>query len=137
MKAWKRFRTSQGEWVRSKLEVRVADALLRLKLDYIYEPRALLDEGERWPDFVVPRGRGKDLFIEVLGMDTPEYNETWNIKLRAYERFGITPEGGRRGRLIVLDFRVQKYSDLVVLEALRPFLADQEDSPETQESYNE
>ncbi len=119
--------------------MKVADALHRFKLDYIYEPRALLDEGERWPDFVVRRGRGKDLFIEVLGMNMPEYNDTWNIKLRAYERFGITPEGGPQGRLIVLDFREQDYDERVVHEALRPFFADQEDSPsqETQESSND
>jgi CRISPR-associated protein Csd1 len=139
VKAWKRFQTAEGEWVRSKLEVKVADALHRFKLDYIYEPRALLKEGERWPDFVVRRGRGKDLFIEVLGMNTPEYNDTWNIKMRAYEDFGVTPEGGPQGQLIVLDFRERKYDERVVYEALRPFFADQEDtpSPETQEPSND
>ncbi len=140
VKSRKRYRTSLGEWVRSKLEVKVADALNRFKLDYIYEPRALLEGGERWPDFVVRRGTGKDLFIEVLGMNTPEYNETWNIKLRAYEHFGITTEGGPKGRLIVLDFRdPKKYDERLVFEALREYLADPEEtpSPETQETSND
>ena len=138
VKSRKRIRTSQGEWVRSKLEARVADALHRFKLVYIYEPRALLDVGERWPDFVVPRGPGKDLFIEVLGMNTLDYNERWEIKRRAYADFGITPEGGPKGRLIVLDFRDRDYDERVVHEALRPYLTDREEilTPETQESNN-
>ncbi|APW63226.1 type I-C CRISPR-associated protein Cas8c/Csd1 [Paludisphaera borealis] len=139
VKANKRWRTPQGEWARSKLEVKVAEALQRFKLVYMYEPRALLDEGERWPDFVVRRGRGKDLFIEVLGMNTPEYNNRWDIKQHAYERFGITREGGPEGRLIVLDFRDRAYNERVVHEALRPYFSNQEDSlsQEMQEPSND
>ena len=72
-------------------------------------------------------------------MNTPEYNDRWDVKRAAYERFGITPEGGPEGRLIVLDFRHNTYDERVVHEALRSYLSNQEDSlsPEAQESSND
>ncbi|MEK6676993.1 MAG: type I-C CRISPR-associated protein Cas8c/Csd1 [Planctomycetota bacterium] len=117
----RRYRTAQGDWVRSKLEVRTANALAKLNLIYVYEAVAVLPSaGERWPDFCV-RGNneGDDLYIEVLGMDTPEYNDRWELKRNAYEEFGATESGGRRGRLIVLDFRKSPFDELVLANALR------------------
>lgn len=120
----KRVRTIQGEWVRSRKEARVAEALAKLGLEYIYEPAAILEGRERWPDFVVRRGPGEDLYIEVLGMNTDEYNETWNTKARAYESVGITQSGGPKGHLIVLDFRTKDFDSIVVLDLLRPYLTN-------------
>lgn len=116
----RRVRTSQGDWVRSNLERRVADCLAKAKVIYIYEVTAVLNAGsERWPDFYVKHNDpAKDLYIEVLGMDTPEYNARWDEKLRAYSEYGVTPGGGRRGRLVVLDFRTVPYDDVTVLRAL-------------------
>ncbi|WP_435020757.1 type I-C CRISPR-associated protein Cas8c/Csd1 [Tundrisphaera sp. TA3] len=140
----RRYRTAQGEWVRSILEKKVADSLHRFKLPYLYEPRALLGGTERWPDFVVRRGVGRDLFVEVLGMNTPEYNESWLRKQAAYEQAGITVEGGVNGRLIILDFRTDpseaqkfKYDERATFEALRPYLADQDIEPVTEKSESE
>jgi CRISPR-associated protein Csd1 len=132
VKASKRVRTSQGEWVRSKLEARVADALTKFKFAYIYEPSAMLAEGsERWPDFVIRRGQSDDLYIEVLGMNTPDYNLAWERKRRAYHEVGITEDGGPKGRLIVLDFRDQRYDDTKVLDSLRPYFNDVNESSTT------
>lgn len=117
----RRYRTAQGDWVRSKLEVRTANTLAKLGQIYVYEMAAILPSaGERWPDFVV-RGKGDsdNLFIEVLGMDTPEYNDRWELKRTAYEEFGITESGGPRGRLVVLDFRKSQFDELTVANALR------------------
>jgi CRISPR-associated protein Csd1 len=131
----KRHRTDQGEWVRSKLEVRVARALAKFDQIYIYEMSAILPSaGERWPDFVVRGHNERDnLYIEVLGRDTPEYNERWDKKRSAYDEFGVTESGGPRGRLIVLDFRKSQFDELAVQNALREHVtptqeANQEDT---------
>jgi len=125
----KRWRTAQGEWVRSRLEVRVANTLGKYKFEYTYEPTLLLQEGdERWPDFVVRRGPSRDLFIEVLGMDTPEYNHTWAKKEDAYRRSDITRAGGLRGHLIVLDFRQRPFDESVVYDSLRPYMTVAEEN---------
>jgi len=121
VKSKRRYRTAQGEWVRSKLEVRVADMLSRHGLAYLYEPRAMLPSGqEQWPDFVI-RGnsRERDCYIEVLGMNTPEYNQRWEQKLQAYEQIGILTTGGTCGRLAIIDARQSKIGDLEILEAIR------------------
>lgn len=120
----RRVRTEQGEWVRSKGEARVAELLTKLGLKYIYEPRAELPSGpERWPDFVV-RGKQKkdDIYVEYLGMDTPEYNGRWEQKLQAYQDFDVTEIGGSRGRLIVLDARQNRLDHVAMLDLLRPIL---------------
>jgi CRISPR-associated protein Csd1 len=121
----RRYRTTQGDWVRSRLEVRTADALAKRNLPYVYEAVAVLPSaGERWPDFIV-RGKDKhdDLYIEVLGMDTPEYATRWELKRSAYEAFGVTESGGANGRLIVLDFRSSHFDENTLDNALRGRIA--------------
>jgi hypothetical protein len=63
----------------------------------------------------------RDVYIEYLGMSTPEYNERWEHKLRAYHEFGITEPGGPMGRLIVLDARPilpRQLDDIQMLDRL-------------------
>ena len=127
-------RSEQGEWMRSVLEVRVADALARAGIRYVYEVRSVLKSGqERWPDFFVEGGRPEqDVYLEVLGYKSAEYDDRWDAKIIAYRELGITPQGGSRGRLAVLDWR-EKWgkepetkpvypSDREVLDVLRPHL---------------
>jgi len=123
----KRVRTNQGEWVRSKLEKRVAAAFDKLGVEYVYEPSAILDGRERWPDFVIRRGPSRDLYVEVLGLNDEQYNAAWEIKLSAYKNLGITEGGGPKGTLVILDFRTRPYEDTVVMDALRPYLYTNED----------
>lgn len=121
VKANKRKRSAQGEWMRSGLEVKVADCLTKAGVTYIYEPSAILPgAGERWPDFVV-RGAGptNDWYIEVMGFPGEEYDARHQKKVVAYRELGVTPEGGPKGTLVELDFREQKYDDRSVLDILR------------------
>lgn len=121
VKAKKRCRTSQGEWMRSKLEVKVAECLTKVGVKYIYEPSAILpNDRERWPDFVV-RGANPsgDWYIEVMGYPGDEYEKRRQTKVAAYELLGVTPSGGPAGRLVELDFRVRDYDDRAVLDTLR------------------
>jgi CRISPR-associated protein Csd1 len=117
-------RTMQGDWVRSRPEVKVADALATLGVRYVYEVSAILPgDGPRWPDFFV-RGEdaGDDLYIEVLGRTDAEYDERWQKKLAGYEKLGITQTGGSKGRLAVLDFRTTQVDDRSIYDAIRKHL---------------
>lgn len=117
----KRYRSDLGEWMRSKLEVRVANVMNKANISYIYEASAILpNAGERWPDFVV-RGGGdpeNDVYIEVAGFPGEEYDKRHRLKLDAYRKLDITKEGGLGGRLIILDYREKDYDDKSVLDAL-------------------
>ncbi len=127
-------RSDQGDWMASRLEVCVANALARAGIRYVYEVRSVLESGqERWPDFfiegTVPR---EHVYLEVLGYSSPEYNQRWENKLDAYEKKGITPTGGKNGRLAILDWRSRwgpnpekspAYpSDADIIDAIRPHL---------------
>lgn len=121
VKEKKRYRTSQGEWMRSRLEVKVAECLTKAGVKYIYEPSAILpNDRERWPDFVV-RGAtpSQDWYIEVMGFPGEEYENRHRVKVAAYELLGVTRDGGSAGRLVELDFRGSDYDDLAVLNTLR------------------
>lgn len=127
-------RTTEGEWVRSRLEARVAEALTRARIRYVYEVKSMLPTGqERWPDFFLEGpSKDQDVYLEVLGMSGEEYERTWQAKVAAYAQIGITPVGGPGGYLVILDWRnswgpepekTPCYpSDRDVLNVLRPVL---------------
>lgn len=119
--AHKRYRTDQGEWVRSKGERRVANLLAKNNIKYVYEPRAILTTGsERWPDFVVfGAERYQTVFIEYLGVDgSEEYDRRWEQKLAAYAEYGAPETGGSKGTLVVLDARKTQLDDVEILQLL-------------------
>ncbi|MGO8901366.1 MAG: type I-C CRISPR-associated protein Cas8c/Csd1 [Isosphaeraceae bacterium] len=128
------FQSEQGEWMASKLEVRVGNALAKAGIRYIYEVRAVLDSGQdRLPDFFIEGSVPQEhLYLEVLGFTDPKYDERWERKLEAYTRKGITPTGGENGRLAIFDWR-KKWgpnpeksplypSDSDILDVIRPYL---------------
>lgn len=103
-------RTMRGEWVRSAGEKRLADAMYKLGVPYVYEAKMILKTGgERFPDFMVPATREQDnVYVEWLGVDGPDaeqYEKQWNDKQLAYANEGITPSGGPRGTLRWIDAR--------------------------------
>ena len=131
-----RHRSALGEWMRSKLEVKVANCLNKAGVKYIYEPSAILeDAGERWPDFVIRGGqdRRNDTYVEVAGYPGEEYDQRHRLKIEAYAAIDITQEGGEQGRLVVLDFRERDYDDKAVLDALH-FLINSESPAASEES---
>lgn len=134
VKANKRHRSPQGEWMRSGLEVKVAKCLTKAGVTYVYEPSAILPgAGERWPDFVVRGARpSDDWYLEVMGFPGEEYEKRHQKKVAAYRELGITPEGGELGTLVELDFRGRDYDDRAVLDTLRdrgfPFATELSDA---------
>jgi len=128
----KRHRSDLGEWMRSKLEVRVANLMNKARISYIYEPSAILpNAGERWPDFVLRRGGdpANDVYIEVAGYPGDDYDKRHRLKLDAYRKLDITQEGGTGGKLVVLDYRERDYDDKSVLDALNFLINDDTDTP--------
>ncbi|MCC6659990.1 MAG: type I-C CRISPR-associated protein Cas8c/Csd1 [Phycisphaerales bacterium] len=115
-----RLRTAMGEWVRSKGERDLANALAAAGVTYVYEAQAALTGGQdRYPDFFLPRGEDCNcVYIEYLGMDTPEYNARWETKQREYAKAAITPAGGARGRLVVIDARKAPMDQATIISAL-------------------
>jgi CRISPR-associated protein Csd1 len=120
------FRTSQGEWVRSKGEQQLANCLLQLGVKYHYEPRVFLKEGPfRVPDFFIPGAPDCNrTFIEYLGMDTKEYNDRWEQKLAAYKATDITMTRGDNGKLVVIDCRMKPWDDPKMIGELQSILAE-------------
>jgi hypothetical protein len=99
-------RTENGELVRSKSEVVVANALRARGVRYVYERPRMLGGRERYPDFTIEDSeRGIKFYWEHLGMcGDPTYDERWQRKLRDYRDEGILPQeegGGPEGTLIV------------------------------------
>ncbi len=98
-------RTANGEMVRSKSEVIIANTLRTVGLDYDYETPLVMSDGtSRSPDFTIRRPSRRPVFWEHLGMlDRAGYRADWNAKLAWYARHGITPlddGGGTNGVLV-------------------------------------
>lgn len=93
----KTYKTENGEYVRSKSEVIIANILKSMGLYYRYEcPKQIKDFGVLYPDFTVlnPKDR-KEVLIEHFGMmNNPEYVEIFMKKLKTYDLAGIYPGQG-------------------------------------------
>jgi len=98
-------RTANGELVRSKSEVIVADTLFRLGVPYAYEEYLVMPDGtRRQPDFTIRRDDGRTVYWEHLGMlGAAEYRADWEAKKVWYAQHGILPwtDGGGPGGVLV------------------------------------
>ncbi len=86
--------TGQGDRVRSKSEVIIADLLNREGIPYRYEfPLSLSGIGIIYPDFTVLNVRlRKEMYWEHFGMmDDPEYAEKAVRKISEYKKNGLFP----------------------------------------------
>lgn len=89
----KPYLTSQGDYVRSKSEVIIANELYNHQISYVYE-KPLSLEGCRYPlhpDFTICTPGGKTVYWEHCGlMDNEDYRSKWNWRKQMYERSGIS-----------------------------------------------
>ena len=83
--------TANGEYVRSKSEVIVADALFYNNVIYAYERKIVLENGNQFlPDFTIDCFNGNILLWEHLGMLTNQgYRKKWLFKKREYALNGF------------------------------------------------
>lgn len=136
-----RHRTLNGEMVRSKSEVIVANLLKQLGIDYEYEtelyfrgdtivPAAEKESaGVRYikPDFTIRNTNdGRPVYLEHLGMmDSFAYRSDWADRDQLYRKLGILPSGESGGPNGVLVSTEEKRGSIDCLEleaALRPFV---------------
>jgi len=98
-------RTANGEMVRSKSEVIVADALKRIGIEYQYEELLRMADGSiRSPDFTIRAQARPTIYWEHLGMlSNAGYRADWDAKRAWYARHDILPwtEGGGSGGILV------------------------------------
>ncbi len=81
-------RTARGDLVRSKSEVIIADLLYDMGIKYSYEACV----AGFYPDFTVESPFDQSyLYIEHCGVDTADYRDSFEMKLREYEDLGILP----------------------------------------------
>jgi len=100
-------KTERGEFVRSRAEVIIANALAARGIEYHYEQRILgEDDTSQLPDFTINHHRqSKPVFWEHLGMlEDPGYRLRWEQKRDWYHKQGILDwvhGGGTSGILVV------------------------------------
>lgn len=85
-------KTTNGEMVRSKSEVIIADHLLSNRIPYVYEPEVTIDGRLFRPDFIAydPDDDEPIWYWEHLGLPTdPGYMARWEDKLSYYNEHGI------------------------------------------------
>lgn len=81
--------TNNGEFVRSKSEVIIADSLANNGISYEYEKELKLGDRKFIPDFTIEKD-GKVYIWEHLGMmDNKEYKAKWEDKKSVYSSNGI------------------------------------------------
>ncbi len=86
------FFSANGEHVRSKSELIIADMLKRYSVPYHYEPSILLGKQLKCPDFLVLNIKTRKEYIwEHFGkMDNPDYCKSAIEKLSFYEEHGYS-----------------------------------------------
>lgn len=94
----KSLKTGNGEYVRSKSELIIANKLKDLGLKYRYEnAKVLKGYGTIYPDFtILDPNTNEEVLLEHFGMmDSPEYLEkSFMGKIRLYAENGIVPGKG-------------------------------------------
>ena len=82
--------TKNGELVRSKSEKIIADRLLDFDIPYVYEPKLIINEHLKYPDFITLNKRTRQTIIwEHFGLsDDENYSVNNLLKLFMYEQAG-------------------------------------------------
>jgi hypothetical protein len=97
-----KFRCIDGHYVRSKNEVIVDNWLFDHNITHGYEKK--LPGQNLLCDFYIKRKTGEEIYIEVWGLDDPEYNKRKADKIKIYKKEGL--------RLINIDERnIQNIDD--------------------------
>lgn len=80
--------TADGNFVRSKSEVIIANLLHAAGMNYRYEEPLHYDGGKILPDFTIYLSNGRKIFWEHIGMlGVEDYDRRWAEKLNVYEKF--------------------------------------------------
>ena len=120
------YTTNQGERVRSKSEVLIANALAQHKIPYRYEyPLTLRKQHTRdttlYPDFLCLNLRTRqEFFWEHFGlMDSPEYVANAVSKLNLYTQNKITPG---KNLIITMETQTEPLTPSIIEQMINDFL---------------
>lgn len=81
-------KTADGNFVRSKSEVIIANLLHSAKLEYRYEEPLEFDNENILPDFTIYLANGRKIFWEHIGMlGIEKYDRNLAKKIKVYEKF--------------------------------------------------
>ena len=84
--------TADGNFVRSKSEVIIANLLHAAGLNYRYEEPLEVDGKEIFPDFTIFLSGGQKIFWEHVGMlGVENYDKRWSEKLALYKSLRVQP----------------------------------------------
>jgi hypothetical protein len=115
-------RTSRNELVRSKAELAIAEKLIAMGVNYVYEQPLAIGGRTRWPDFTIEDdASGVTYYWEHLGMlSDPAYAVRWDEKRKAYIADGVVPLGKAEGvDRVLIETRETEGQGLDMLEVER------------------
>lgn len=106
------YETEQGEWVRSKSEMIIANFLYQNRRDILYKyerPLSITVEGQEltiYPDFTIMNKRtGKIVYLEHVGrLDDPYYANDFVRKVHSYIENNFIP-----GKDVIFTYESSKY----------------------------
>ena len=108
----------KGEFVRSKSEALIANALFDVGLQYRYECGLVLDGFTIYPDFTIKTENNNLLLWEHFGkMDDPEYLKKVNWKMDLYMKNGYYP-----GKNLLVTYETQ--AKPLIIEDVMKVIAD-------------
>ena len=82
------YKTHDGNFVRSKSEVIIANLLYAAGMNYRYEESLEVDGAKILPDFTIYLPNGRKIFWEHVGMlGVEKYDKRWAAKLNVYEKY--------------------------------------------------
>ena len=82
------YKTHDGNFVRSKSEVIIANLLYAAGMNYRYEEPLEIDSVKILPDFTIYLPNGRKIFWEHVGMlGVEKYDKRWAEKLNVYENY--------------------------------------------------
>lgn len=99
------FFTDNGERVRSKSEVIIANYLFRTGIPYKYECPLIISGKTIYPDFTILDAKTRCVFYleHFEMMDDPKYSQSFVNKLNTYQSAGIFP-----GKKLIMTFETSK-----------------------------
>lgn len=109
----KREISSRGLHVRSRAEIAIVEMLYKYNVPFRYEMIINADGLDFAPDFTILTRNGTYIYWEHAGMmNKADYRERHNLKMKHYEKEGITPWNN-----LIITYDMNDHLDMRIIEA--------------------